>query len=118
MHINYSSFEQGDIVVANIAYSDFSEIKRRPVLVISSTEFNSNSGNIIALNISSSKIKSKYDSALFNKDLTEGELLLESKIMADFPTTLSKNLVSQKIAKVSEKKLEEVKEKIRELYLI
>ena len=36
--------------------------------------------------------------------------------MADFPTTLSKNLCSTKIGKINENKLKELKQKMIELY--
>jgi len=116
MQKNYSSFEQGDIVVANIAYSQQIGFKKRPVLIISNTKYNQKSGDIIVTSISSTKVKSKYDIKLTNRDLTEGELNLESKILADFPTTIEKELIENKIGKIKKTKLNEVKEKLSELY--
>ena len=118
MQKNYSSFKQGDIVVANIAYSQQIGFKKRPVLIISNTKYNQNSGDIIVTSISSTEIKSKYDIKLLNNDLTEGELNLESKILTDFPTTIEKELIENKIGKITEKKLGEVKNKLSELYEI
>jgi mRNA interferase MazF len=116
MQKNYSNFEQGDIVIANIAYSQQIGFKKRPVLIISNTKYNQKSGDIIVTSISSTEIKSKYDIKLTNKDLEEGELNLESKILTDFPTTIEKELIKDKIGKITKEKLEEVKQKIRELY--
>jgi mRNA-degrading endonuclease toxin of MazEF toxin-antitoxin module len=86
------------------------------VLIISNTKYNQKSGDIIVISISSTKIKSKYDIKLTNKNLTEGELNLESKILTDFPTTIEKELIESKIGKITKEKLKEVKEKISELY--
>ncbi len=61
-------------------------------------------------------MKAKFDVKLKNSDLLEGELKTESKILTDFPTTMEKNLVSQKIGKITRQKLQEVKQKLRELY--
>lgn len=116
MQKNSLSFEQGDIVVANILYSQQIGFKRRPVLVISNSNYNKHSEDIIVTSISSTPLKAKYDIKLTNKDITEGELRTESKILTDFPTTMEKNLIAQKVGKISAQKLKEVKQKIKELY--
>lgn len=116
MQKNSSSFEQGDIVVADIVYSQQFGFKRRPVLVISNTSYNKTSSDLIVVSISSTQPKSKYDLKLNNGDLEEGELRTESKVIVDFPTTIEKTLAAQKIGKISKEKLKEVKQKIKELY--
>ena len=116
MQKNSSSFEQGDILIADIAYSQQFGFKRRPVLVISNTNYNRSTADLIVASISSTQPNSKYDLKLSNSDLAEGELRTESKIIVDFPTTIEKTLIPQKIGKISEQKLKEVKEKLKELY--
>jgi len=116
MQKNSSSFEQGNIIVANILYSQQVGFKRRPVLVISNSKYNQQSEDLIVLSVSSTPAKAKYDVKLTNKDLDEGELRVESKILTDFPTTIEKNLISQKLGKISNQKLKEVKQKMRQLY--
>ena len=116
MQKNSSSFEQGNIIVANILYSQQVGFKRRPVLVISNSNYNKHSEDLIVLSVSSTPAKAKYDVKLINKDLDEGELRVESKILVDFPTTIEKKLITQKIGKISNQKLKEVKQKIKELY--
>ena len=111
-----SSFEQGDIAIASIVYSSHAGFKRRPVLVASNTDYNKYSEDLIVVSISSTPVKRKFDVKLTNDDLAEGELRLESKIITDFPTTIEKTLVSEKIGRISSQKLGEVKQKIRELY--
>lgn len=116
MQKNSSSFEPGEIVVADILYSAQAGIKKRPVLVISNAKHNNQSANVIVLSISSTELKTPYDVALTNKDLVEGELITESKILCDFPTTLEKTMVPKKIGKIRKEKLDETKKKIKELY--
>ncbi|MCR4368293.1 MAG: type II toxin-antitoxin system PemK/MazF family toxin, partial [archaeon] len=101
MQTTYSNFEQGDIVTADIVYSQQFGFKRRPVLVASSTKYNNHSEDIIVVSISSSTPRTKYDVKLINNDLQEGKLKLESKIITDFPTTIEKTLISQKIGKIT-----------------
>ncbi len=116
MQKNSSSFEQGNIIVANILYSQQVGFKRRPVLVISNSNYNKHSEDLIVLSVSSTSAKAKYDVKLTNKDLGRGELKVESKILVDFPTTIEKKLITKNIGKISSQKLKEVKQKIKELY--
>jgi len=118
MQKNSSSFEQGNIIIANILYSQQIGFKRRPVLVISNSDYNKHSEDLIVLSVSSTPAKAKYDVKLTNKDLEEGELRVESKILVDFPTTIEKKLITQNIGKLSKQKLKEAKQKIKELYAL
>lgn len=118
MQTNYSNFEQGEIIVADILFSVQVGVKRRPVLVLSNSEFNKHSEDIIVLKITSAAKKTEFDVALRQADLEGGELQTESFIMADFPATIDKNMVTQKIGKISKQKLAEVKKKTKELYAL
>ncbi len=110
------SYEQGQLAIADVLYSNQVGIKRRPVLVISRTEFNEYSEDLILLRISSSPARTRFDVDLSNADVIGGELNHTSSIMVDFPTTLHKNMVMRIVGKVSGEKLAEVKRKMRELY--
>ena len=114
--MNSSNFEQGEIVVAQILFSEQIGLKTRPALVISNTKYNKNSEDIILLKITSQSKKTKYDIDLNNKDLEDGKLTKTSMIMTDNPVTTYKGMISTKIGKISNKKLKEVKEKLSELY--
>ncbi len=116
MQKSYSNFEQGNIIIANILYSQQVGFKRRPVLVISNSNYNRKSEDLIVLSISSTEPKEKYDLKLTNKDLVKGELRVDSKILTDFPTTIEKSVITEKAGKISSQKLKEVKQKIKELY--
>lgn len=114
--MNSSSFEQGEIVVAQILYSEQIGIKTRPALVISNNDFNKKSEDLILLKITSKSKKTKYDVGLANKDLERGELKRESQIMADNPVTTYKEMIQNNIGKINKQKLNEVKQKLKELY--
>ena len=116
MQKNYSNFKQGDIVVAELPFAEQTGWKRRPALVISNSEYNKDSEDLILLKITSKELETKFDVVFNNQDLIEGELSVESKIMVDNPVTTYLNLIDKKIAKLSEKKLLIVKQKMIELY--
>ncbi len=116
--MNYSNFERGDIIIAQILFSEQIGVKTRPALVISNTKYNKNSEDLILLKITSKSNKTNYDIPLTNKDLEEGELIKESTIMVDNPVTAYREIISQKIGKINKQKLKQIKDKIKELYEI
>ncbi len=115
-HMNSLSFEQGDLVVADLMFSEQIGVKRRPALVVSNSKFNRESDDLILFKITSRGSKTKYDVLLTSKDLEKGQLKSESQIMVDNPVTAYKKLIESKIGKISAQKLKEVKQKIKELY--
>ena len=116
--MNSSNFEQGEIVVAPIPFAGFSDTKIRPALVISAGGYNQKSEDVIVLKITSKFKEYPLDVTLKSGDLTAGELRQESVIQTDFPVVIEKRSITQTIGKISNQKLSEVKQKIRELYAL
>jgi len=116
--MNSLNFEQGDIIIAPIPFSNLVQVKIRPALVISGKKFNTSSEDLILLKITSKEKSYPFDVPLHASDLSKGKLTQESTIMADFPIMIEKIAVRQTIGKISEQKLLEVKEKIKQLYEI
>lgn len=114
----YSNFEQGDIIIADLPYSDQTGAKRRPALVMSNSEYNRGSKDIVVLKITSKRRESQYCIKMANEDLTGGKLKVESYILADKPVTISKEMVEAKVCRALPKKLAEVKEKTEEFYCL
>ena len=108
MQMSYSNFEQGEIVVGELYYSDLTGVKKRPLLVISSSEFNNKSDDVMLLKITGGEHQTPFSIGCLQSDLEKGELKKESRISTDFITTLSKGLLGKPIAKISSKKLKEV----------
>jgi mRNA interferase MazF len=116
--MNSLNFEQGDIVIAELLYSEQIGLKIRPALVMSNTKHNKQSDDIILLKITSSEKKTKYDIPLKAKDIENGKLKNESTIMVDNPVTTYKGVIQTKVGKITKDKLKEVKNKMCELYEI
>jgi mRNA interferase MazF len=116
--MNSLSFEQGDIVIAQLLFSEQIGLKIRPALVISNTHYNEKNDDIVLLKITSAEKKTKYDLALTEKDMQTGKLKAESTIMVDNPVTTYKGMIQTKAGKITKEKLNQVKEKITELYEI
>ncbi len=118
MHMSSLSFEQGDIVIAQLLFSEQIGLKIRPALVISNTTYNKENDDIILLKITSAEKKTKYDLGLLEKDMQIGKLKAESTIMIDNPVTTYKGMIQTKAGKINEEKLNQVKEKMAALYEI
>lgn len=114
--MTYSSFEQGDVVVIKIPFTDFSGVKRRPVLVISGNKFNRRSRDLVVAKITGTKFSHNLNVEITNDNLEHGELKKESYIDLSLILTVEKKLVEKRIARVKENVVTEVKEKLLGLF--
>ncbi len=97
-------FMRGDVVVIPFSFSDLSQSKRRPTLVIS----NSQSNDIILCQITSKIKNDPYGILLTNQDFRYGELSRKSYIRPHRIFTADQNLIIYKIGQIDVKKLDEV----------
>ncbi|MDO8625167.1 MAG: type II toxin-antitoxin system PemK/MazF family toxin [Candidatus Diapherotrites archaeon] len=111
-----SNFDQGEIVVAPIPFSGFSDAKTRPALVLTPAAYNRKSEDVIVLKVTSHVKDYPFDVNLRAIDLTSGALKQESVVQVDFPVVIDKASITQIIGRITPKKLQEVKRKIKELY--
>jgi mRNA interferase MazF len=114
--MNSLSFEQGEIIIAAIPFSNLMEAKIRPALIISSRKYNKSSEDIIVLKITSKGKDYPFDIGLKEKDILEGTLKEESVIQIDFPVVIEKRSIAKAVGKITNQKLKETKAKIKELY--
>ena len=114
--MNLSSIEQGELVVADIMFAEQSGKKRRLGLVLSNSEFNKNSKDVIVLKVTSSARKTEYAIQLENENTENKALKKESMIMSDFPVTLAKENILARPDKINIEKLREVKNKVKKIY--
>jgi mRNA interferase MazF len=96
-------FIKGDIIVINFPFTDLSQSKRRPALVLAST----NKKDIIICQITSQKFDN-FSIPLFKDDFSEGELNKESYVRPNKLVTLDKTLVIYKIGKLNDKKIDDI----------
>ncbi|MEK6972640.1 MAG: type II toxin-antitoxin system PemK/MazF family toxin [archaeon] len=112
------NIEQGELIVADILFAEQVGAKRRLALVISNSSYNKNSEDIIVLKVTSHGSDTKFDISLTNKDTANKTLKTDSTIMADFPVVIVKENIVARPDKINANKMNEVKQKIRELYNI
>jgi len=93
-------YNQGDILLIPIPFSDLKTNKKRPVLVLSNSDYNSNNQDIVVAAITSNLEQKEYSITITSDDLDEGELKYESVIRADKIYSLSQAIVLKKFGAV------------------
>lgn len=64
------SLKQGSIVLVDFSYSNLKETKFRPALIISSSEYNEKSIDVVVLRVTSRGRDSVWESEILKDDLT------------------------------------------------
>lgn len=104
-------FVKGDVVVVPWTFSDLTEAKRRPALVIA----NLTGEDVILCQITSQKIRDHYAIILLNSDFQEGGLNQTSNIRPNRLFTADRRIILYKAGQIKSEKLDEVIIKIVEI---
>jgi mRNA interferase MazF len=93
-------FEQGDIVLIPVPFSNLISIKKRPILVLSNNEHNKTNRDMIVIAITSNL--EQRGVKISNDNLSDGFLPKTSIIKVDKIYTLDAGIAIKKIGKVNE----------------
>ena len=104
-------FVKGDVVVVPFPFSDLTQAKRRPALVIAELT----SGDLILCQITSQNVKDFYSILLDTQDLESGTLNRKSNIRPNRIFTADKSIILYKIGHLNEGKIKEIIEKVVEI---
>lgn len=102
---------KGDVVVVPFPFSDLSNFKKRPALVISALK----GDDLILCQITSQNVFDEYAVTLSNEDLASGILKRKSNIRPNRIFTADENLILYKVGGLKENKINEVLEKLIEI---
>lgn len=103
-----AEFVKGDIVVVPFPFSDLSQAKKRPALVISVLE----GDDVILCQITSQSVRDDYAILINDIDFNEGSLRNPSNVRPNRLFTSDRNIILYKIGKLKTSKLAEIIEKI------
>ena len=106
-----AKFVKGDIVVVPFPFSDLTNSKRRPALVI--TELTGD--DVILCQITSKNINDKYSIELNNNDFETGNLNQESNIRPNRIFTADSHIILYKVGSLKTNKTMDVINKIIEI---
>lgn len=96
--------KQRDIMLIPFRYSDFSQDKKRPVLILSPSTYNSIQSDILGCAITSSQPRFSDGVIITNDDMESGNLKKTSAVRHDKVYSLSKELIIHYIGKLSKSK--------------
>ena len=105
-------FVKGDVVVFPFPYTNLSEIKKRPALIIAKPK----GENIILAQITTVKREDEDLVQLTKNDFQSGLLKHDSFIMPSIITTAESSSILYKIGKITQGKIKEVEKKLCEIF--
>jgi mRNA interferase MazF len=106
-----AKFIKGDVVVVPFPFSDLTQSKRRPALVVSKIE----GDDLILCQITSQSVKDSYAILLDDKDFETGSLKQTSNVRPNRIFTADSHVVLYKVGNLKIEKLNEIIEKVVEI---
>ncbi|MEY2833883.1 MAG: hypothetical protein RLZZ574_3142 [Cyanobacteriota bacterium] len=106
-----ATFIKGDVIIVPFPFSDLSQAKRRPALVVA----NLTGDDLILCQITSQSVSDNYAVVLENKDFSSGELSKNSNIRPNRLFTADKEIILYRAGQLKVEKLKEVVNKIIEI---
>lgn len=106
-----AKFVKGDVVVVPFPFSDLTQAKRRPALVISKLE----GDDLILCQITSQSMKDNYALLLDDRDFETGSLNQPSNVRPNRIFTADSHIILYKVGNLTIKKRKEIIEKIVEI---
>ena len=103
-----AEFIKGDVVVVPFPFSDLSEAKKRPTLVIA----NLAGDDLILCQITSQNIKDSYSIPIDEEHFAEGSLNRKSNIRPNRLFTADKKIILYKVGHLKKEKITEIISKI------
>jgi len=104
-------FIKGDVVIVPFPFSDLSNFKKRPALVISPLK----GEDLILCQITSQKIFDNYAVGINNEDFASGSLKVKSNVRPNRIFTADKKIILYKIGYLSKEKIAEIINRIIEI---
>tara|TARA_Y100000310_G_scaffold286227_1_gene310223 strand:- start:397 stop:765 length:369 start_codon:yes stop_codon:yes gene_type:complete len=106
---------QGDLVVAQIYYSNLEFKEKRPAIVISNDNFNSGNQNVILVPLTKSIRGEDPSLIIATEDLSFGRLKNVSVIRIDKIVGLHKDIIERVVGRVKDPILEAILNKTRKI---
>jgi len=113
------TFSQGALVLVPFPFSDLSNVKRRPAVVVSPDWFNAASSDIVLVAVTSnpqSRRNRSIDLSLEGPDLQSGSLVGPSVVKVAKLFTCEKTTVERQVARLTDRKTDEILQALRTFF--
>ena len=111
-----NTFKQGEIVLVTFPFSDLSQTKVRPVLILSNDKYNQTRKDCIVCGITTNIQNNGYSVIIDSNSIERGFLKYKSRIKVDSITFLEKSLFVKCIGKINKSVFTEVKSILNEIF--
>lgn len=108
MMINGTTVKQKDIVLIPFPFSNMTQQKQRPVVVLSDSVYNSKNSDLICCTITSNLRDYAHSISISNNDLESGNLLYSSKVKPNKVFTLEQNKILKNLCRLNILKSKEI----------
>jgi mRNA-degrading endonuclease toxin of MazEF toxin-antitoxin module len=108
---------QGSVVLVDLTFSNQTQSKLRPALIVSNSRYNTISRDVIVMKITSRRPKILAVS-LTNEDLLTGMLDHPSFVQVDGLYALEKALICNTIGAVRPEKMQEIHDQVSNLFIL
>jgi mRNA interferase MazF len=102
---------KGDVVVVPFPFSDLTQAKRRPALVIAKLE----GDDLILCQITSQRIGDRYAISIDANDFTSGSLKQRSNVRPNRIFTADRRIILYRAGKLKHEKINEIVERVIEI---
>ncbi len=106
-----AEFIKGDVVVVPFPFSDLSQAKRRPALVVAVLS----GDDLILCQVTSQTVKDSYAIALTTEDFSSGNLKQDSNVRPNRLFTADRQIILSTVGQLKPEKLNEVIDKLIEI---
>lgn len=106
---------QQELVWVRLPFSSLEEGKVRPAVVVSNSDYNRKSPDVVVCAVTSNLEEKPYSILIESKNLSSGSLPLKSRIRADKMMQIEKKLVIKMFAKLDNRTFDSLVEKITSL---
>lgn len=108
-------YNQGDIVLIPIPFTDLSSQRRRPVIIISNNVYNQKTDDVVVVAMTSNPTQLDYSFTITSQDLQQGRLNRPGKVRVDKIYTLSQVIIVNRFGQVKPNILTKIQTLLQDL---
>jgi mRNA interferase MazF len=108
-------FNQGEIVLVPVPFTDLTSTRRRPVIILSNDAYNTNTADVVVVAMTSNLTPTAHSFVISSADLDSGALNKPSRVRVDKIYTLSQQIIIKRFAKVNATTMDRIRQLLSDL---
>ena len=102
-------YKQKDLILIKVRYSDDTNYKKRPAIIVSSDIHNKKEDDVIIVPLISNLHPEHYSFIITNNEIQQGDLKFDSKVRTHKITVIDKRRIIKTIGEVNSNVLERIR---------